>query len=75
MKHLDPYFLTTFVKSRYLEVLLKKSGAYKLIQEQLPNKEIGLSVETFLKLGTWGGNTSEQGSKFGSIHIEYNKTQ
>ena len=29
MKHLDPCFLTTFIKSKYLEVLLEKSGAYK----------------------------------------------
>ena len=29
VKHLDPCFLTTLVKSKYLEVLLGKSGAYK----------------------------------------------
>ena len=29
VKHLNPCFLTTFVKSRYLEVLSEKSGAYK----------------------------------------------
>ena len=29
VKHLDPCFRTTFVKSKYLEVLLGKSGAYK----------------------------------------------
>ena len=29
VKHLDPCFLTTFVKSRYLEVILEKSSAYK----------------------------------------------
>ena len=28
-KHLDPCFLTTLVKSKYLEVFLGKSGAYK----------------------------------------------
>ena len=29
MKHLDPYFLTTLVKSKYLGVLLRKYGAHK----------------------------------------------
>ena len=29
VKHLDPCFLTTLVKSKYLEVLLGKSDAYK----------------------------------------------
>ena len=29
MKHLDPCFETTFIKSKYLEVLLAKSGVYK----------------------------------------------
>ena len=29
VKHLDPCFLTTLVKYKYLEVILGKSGAYK----------------------------------------------
>ena len=59
MKHLDPCFLTTLVKSNYLKVLLGKSGAYKskyTLKSLLGQDMVHFSLQTKSVQGGFANN-------------------
>ena len=53
VKQLDPCFLTTLVRSKYLEVLMGKSGAYKSKLTLKPHFEAKYGAFNFNKRSQW----------------------